>query len=179
MSSEPMVEVAVARLGIDGSSGAFVVVLREKGGDRILPIWIGRVEAESIVMHMNRVKSERPRTHDLCASLLTALDGILLQVTITRVESNTYYAEMNIEGRNGITRVDCRPSDGIAVALRLNAPVLAADSLLTEADDAYLATSDEPDEEIAPEQGSAEMSAEALKAYLERLRPEDFGKFRP
>ena len=71
-----MVEVVVSRLGIDPSSQAYVVVLQEKGGDRLLPIWIGQVEAESIVRHMHNAKRERPLTHDLCKSIIAATEVI-------------------------------------------------------------------------------------------------------
>jgi bifunctional DNase/RNase len=179
-----MVEVVVARLGLDSSTNTYVVILQEKGGTRLLPIWIGQAEAESIVMHMNHVKRERPLTHDLCRSLIVGLGGTLRRVHITKVEQRTYYAELHMTGSNGPVQIDARPSDSIAVALRLKAPIFAPEALLTAVDD-----SDDEGEGVygsppatpaRPEPDADEtdgMNPEQLKAYLEKLRPEDFGKF--
>ncbi|WP_396200622.1 bifunctional nuclease family protein [Gemmatimonas sp.] len=170
-----MVEVTVARLGLDSATNSYVVVLRERGGRRLLPIWIGQPEAESIAMQMNQVKRERPITHDLCKSLIIGLGGTLRRVSITRVQKSTYYAEMQIEGPTGVVEVDARPSDSIAIALRLDAPIFAPSSLLTTLD----GTAEAEGEEVFVDPSDSELTAEQLKAYLENLRPEDFGKFSP
>src|SRR5215467_5679416 len=125
-----MIEVQVSRLGIDPGTQAYVVVLQEKGGARLLPIWIGQPEAESIVMHMHNMKRSRPLTHDLCKNIIVAMGATLRRVQITRVENNTYYGELHLESQGKITRVDSRPSDAIAIALRLDAPIFAAEPLL-------------------------------------------------
>lgn len=178
---EPFVEVMVARLGLDGSNNTYVVILREKDGDRVLPIWIGQPEAESILLAINQVHKERPLTHDLCKALILGLGAELQKVNITRVENRTYYAELHLAREGELTQVDARPSDSLAIALRTGAPVYAAESLLL----------DPPDEEDEPEEESfsppppdlsrqaGEMSGEQLKEYLRGLRPEDFGKFNP
>lgn len=181
-----MVEVVVQRLGLDSTTNAYVVILQEKGGSRVLPIWIGQPEAEAIVMQMNHVKRERPLTHDLCKSLILGLGGSLRRVQITKVQQRTYFAELYLEGTAGVVQVDARPSDSIAIALRLQAPIFAQESLLNEppeADDdedvaqgkfsSPPATPPAPSRERQPEA----LDAEQLKAYLENLRPEDFGKF--
>ncbi|MGZ8414896.1 MAG: bifunctional nuclease family protein [Gemmatirosa sp.] len=178
-----MVEVLVSRLGLDSTTNTYVVILQEKGGPRLLPIWIGQPEAEAIVMQMNNVKRERPLTHDLCKSLILGLGGTLRRVQITKVQQRTYFAELHLSGPGGAVQVDARPSDSIAIALRLQAPIFAQESLLT--------TMEVDDEESSGSYGSPpatppapaaspdrdELSAEQLKAYLENLRPEDFGKF--
>jgi bifunctional DNase/RNase len=181
-----MIEVTVARLGLDSSTNSYVVVLQERDGTRLLPIWIGQPEAESIVMHMHNVKRSRPLTHDLVRSLIVGMGAQLRRVQITRVEKSTYYAELHVQRGTELVQIDARPSDSIAVALRLSAPIYAAESLLVEpGDDAdesdEESSSDEPDLGLpSPEvQDDAELSAEQLKAYLEALRPEDFGKFNP
>jgi bifunctional DNase/RNase len=171
-----MVEVTVARLGIDSATNSYVVILREKGGERLLPIWIGRPEAESILVQMNQLKRERPLTHDLCKALITGLGGTLRRVNITRVEKSTYYAELQIEGAGGLLALDARPSDSIAIALRLAAPIFAADTLLSAADGDADSHPAPPPESGRP---GEELTAEQLQAYLETLRPEDFGKFSP
>lgn len=171
-----MVEVKVARLGLDSTTNSYVVILREKAGTRVLPIWIGKPEAESILIQMNQLKRERPLTHDLCKTLITGLGGTLRRVNITRVEKSTYFAELQLDGAKGLVAVDARPSDSIAIALRLGAPIFAPDELLTalemEEDEENLETGESAS-------GSDELTAEQLQAYLENLRPEDFGKFTP
>ena len=177
-----MVEVKVARLGLDSASKTYVVILQEKHGERLLHIWIGEPEAQSIVMQMNAIKRERPLTHDLCKSLIVGLGGTLRRVQITKVEKSTYFAELHVERDEQIVQIDARPSDSIAIALRLSAPIFAQESLLTMVE----AEGDEPDfsspASASPLEAPAateELSAEQLKAHLEKLRPEDFGKFTP
>ena len=111
-----MVEVVVAKLGIDSSSNAYVVILREKEGARLLPIWIGQPEAESIVLQMQQVKRERPLTHDLCKNLILGMGGTLRRVNITKVQKNTYFAELQIARGDSLAHIDARPSDSIAIA---------------------------------------------------------------
>ena len=169
-----VVEVVVARLGLDSTTQSYVLVLQEKGGSRLLPIWIGQPEAESIVMQIHSIKRVRPLTHDLCKNLIQGLGGSLRRVQITRVEKNTYYAELHINRGDTLVQIDARPSDSIAIALRLAAPIFAAETLLS---------SIEVDEQSEESPGAAtvsdtgELSADQLKEYLENLRPEDFGKF--
>jgi bifunctional DNase/RNase len=141
----------------------------------VLPIWIGQPEAESIVMQMNQVKRERPITHDLCKAIIVGLGGTLRRVSITRMQKSTYYAEMQIEGPDGLVAVDARPSDSIAIALRLDAPIFVPSALMTALDDETEANVDG-----SPVDASASvLTPEQLQAYLENLRPEDFGKFSP
>jgi bifunctional DNase/RNase len=185
-----MIEVIVSRLGLDSSSNSYVVVLQERGGTRLLPIWIGQPEAESIVMHMHDVKRARPLTHDLVRSLIVGLGAQLRRVHITRVEKSTYYAELQIQREDTLVHIDARPSDSIAIALRLGAPIFASEALLMEPDveeegseedseGAETGTGEFSVGESGSADSAAELSSEQLKAYLENLRPEDFGKFNP
>ena len=193
-----MIEVFVSRLGLDSASNSYVVVLQEKDGVRLLPIWIGQPEAESIVLHMHNVKRARPLTHDLVRSLIVGMGASLVQVNITRVEDRTYYAELRLEHAGALVTIDARPSDSIAIALRLGAPIHAAESLLVDPGDDVVTEDDEDEDEAdaTPDFGiphapgdaggargddvrDAELTAEQLKRYLESLRPEDFGKFNP
>jgi hypothetical protein len=173
-----MIEVVVSKLGVDPSNQSYVVVLQEKGGGRMLPIWIGQVEAESIVMQMHNMKRSRPLTHDLCKSIILATGSELRRVQITKVESNTYFGELHLDRDGKSLRVDSRPSDAIAIALRLDAPIYASDTLLVSAEE----EEESSEFSVPPDTGardSTELSAEQLKEYLEQLRPEDFGKFNP
>ncbi|MBK6487933.1 MAG: bifunctional nuclease family protein [Gemmatimonadetes bacterium] len=174
-----MVEVSVARLGLDGSTNTYVVILKESGGDRVLPIWIGQAEAESILLEMNHVKKERPLTHDLCKALIVGLGGVLTRVDITRVRKGTYFAELHVDRGSETYRIDARPSDSIAIALRVPAPIFVDEVLLAlpgeEAQEAEEEGGLLP--ETPPVQSTDEMTADQLKQYLSGLRPEDFGKF--
>ena len=163
-----MVEVTVARLGLDSSTNTYVVILQEKGGQRLLPIWIGQPEAESIVMEMNAVKPPRPLTHDLCKRLIIGMGGSLRRVQITKVKENTYFAELLIRRDDHVFQVDARPSDSIALALRMRAPIFTSDQLLDQSG----VETDEP----GP---NPSLEADKLKEYLERMDPQDFGKFNP
>jgi uncharacterized protein len=181
-----MIEVLVSRLGLDSATNSYVVVLQERGGTRLLPIWIGQPEAESIVRHMHSVKNVRPLTHDLVRNLILGMRAQLRRVQITRVEKSTYFAELHIQRDDTLVHIDARPSDSIAIALRLGAPIFAAEELLVEPteDDEEEEQSDVPgvgesEGPELPDSDESELSAEQLKAYLENLRPEDFGKFNP
>ncbi len=164
-----MIEVRVAHLGLDRATNSPVVILQEKDGERVLPIWIGPAEASAIAMHLAGVKFARPLTHDLIRQLIVGLGGDLRRVTITQVKDNTYFAELHIHRDDHIIQIDARPSDSIAVALRLNAPIFTRDELLERSSIETVESSDvaEP------------LDADQLKAYLENLDPEDFGKFTP
>ena len=184
-----MIEVTVSRLGLDSSTNSYVVVLQERDGTRVLPIWIGQPEAESIVMQLHDVKRVRPLTHDLVRSLILGLGAELRSVHITRVEKRTYFAELHLVRGGAPVLIDARPSDSIAIALRLGAPIFASEALLMDAavDDAVDDDAAEADDDDTPtfplagdvRDAGAELSSDQLKAYLENLRPEDFGKFTP
>ena len=135
---------------------------------------------------MHNVKGARPLTHDLVRNLILGMGAQLKRVHITRVEKSTYYAELQIQRGETLVHIDARPSDSIAIALRLAAPIYAADELMVEpAEEEDDDSGDVPgisegaEEPANAESDSSELSADQLKAYLENLRPEDFGKFNP
>jgi bifunctional DNase/RNase len=164
-----MIEIRVAHLGLDRATNSPVVVLQEKDGERVLPIWIGPAEASAIAMQLAGVKFARPLTHDLLRQVILGLGAELRRVTITRVQDNTYFAELQIHRDDHIFRIDARPSDSIALALRLNAPIFTHHELLERSSVETVDATDAPDA----------LDADQLKAYLENLDPEDFGKFTP
>jgi len=177
-----LVEVRVQSLALDRTTSSPVVILQELEGERVLPIWIGPAEASAIAMQLADMPVPRPFTHDLLCSLLKGLGGDLNRVIITRVEKSTYYAEMIVRRNGEVISLDARPSDSIAVALRVDARIFADDDLLEEATI-----------EIADEETTAEMNFEysepvepgvamrpdELQEHLRRLNPEDFGRFTP
>ncbi|MDB4915836.1 MAG: hypothetical protein JWM95_3480 [Gemmatimonadetes bacterium] len=183
-----MVEVFVSRLGRDSASDACVVVLQEKDGTRVLPIWIGTAEAASIFEKVHNIVRPRPFTHDLVRSIIVGMGATLRRVQITRVEDRTYIAELHLDRADAvILTIDARPSDSIAIALRFKAPIFAAEELLVDADEVDDSADDDDtgtnpgqvESSSAEVRNDADLSAEQLKRYLELLRPEDFGKFNP
>ena len=135
-----MVEVHVVRLAIDGVSNAHVVILQEKGGERLLPIWIGSAEADSILMEINNVKKERPLTHDLIGHLMAALGAKVDRVIINDLKSETYFARLIISAENElfekkIVELDGRPSDCIALAIQQKAPIYVSRDVWEEVED--------------------------------------------
>ena len=177
-----MVEVKVQSLGLDRTSNTPVVILQEKDGSRVLPIWIGPGEASAIAMELAGMKFSRPLTHDLFASVILGFGGSLKRVMITRVVENTYYAELIIQRGSELITIDARPSDSIAIALRMNATIFTTDDLLehtsVEISEAGDPTSMIPEAESG-EEGQSGLSPDELRDYLKRMNPEDFGRFNP
>ena len=157
----------VARIGLDRATNTPVLLLREVVGDRAVPIWIGVPEASAIAIALQKVAVPRPMTHDLLLHMLRGLGGEVVRVVVTEARDNTYYAELLVRrGAQELAAVDARPSDAIALALRAGAPILVAESLLRPI------ASDETDTPWP-------LQSDALRAYLEGLDPQDFGRFHP
>jgi bifunctional DNase/RNase len=175
-----LVEVRVQSLGLDRTNNNPVVILQEHEGERVLPIWIGPGEASAIAMQLADWSFSRPLTHDLLVSVLGGLGGTLERVIITEVVENTYFAEMIIQRNGGVISVDARPSDSIAVALRMEAKIFAEEGLLERA---TVEIAEEESVSLEPQglgEGEApEAKSEDLKDYLRKLNPEDFGRFTP
>ncbi len=175
-----LVEVRVQSLGLDRANNNPVVILEERNGPRVLPIWIGPGEASSIAMQLADWSFSRPLTHDLLVSVLGGLGGSLERVIITEVVENTYFAEMIIRRNGAVISVDARPSDSIAVALRMQAKIFAEEALLEQATiEIAEEESVTPDSDSFLDTDQPEIKAEDLKEYLRKLNPEDFGRFTP
>lgn len=127
-------EVQVARLVYDEASKAPVIVLREVEGDRLLPIWIGHPEANAIALALESIQLERPMTHDLLKNIIEGLGGKVTKVVVNALKGNTYHARIIIETKEGIYSFDARPSDSIALALRVGAPIYAAEEVLARSE---------------------------------------------
>ena len=163
-----MIEVTVAHLGLDRTTNTPVVILREKDGARVLPIWIGPAEASAIAMEMQGLKAPRPMTHDLLKQVIVGLGGGVRRVLITALKDKTYFAELLVAREDHMYQFDARPSDSIALALRFNAPIFTEAELLDQA------TVEAPEAASDPS-----LEAEKLRAHLEKMDPQDFGKFNP
>ncbi|MBT8211664.1 MAG: bifunctional nuclease family protein [Acidimicrobiia bacterium] len=138
-----------------------ILLLREVGGTRYLPIWIGANEATAIALALEGVEPQRPMTHDLMRSMLESLEVTLDRVIITELQDGTYFADLVLLHEDGPTRVSARPSDAVAVAVRTSSPVFAERELL---EDAGVEIRDEDDEE----------EIEKFREFLEDVTPEDF-----
>jgi len=128
------VRVRVASVGFDAHH-APVVILEEHGGDRVLPIWIGTAEAGSIAAEIHRRPPPRPNFHDFAKRVIQSLDAEVIQVVVTEIREGTYYATLSLRTNGRRIEIDSRPSDAIAMALRMDAPILVREPLFEQADD--------------------------------------------
>ncbi len=178
-----MIEVEVASLGMDKASSTPVVILKEVGGERLLPIWIGPGEASAIAMELAGIKFSRPLTHDLLNTVVRSMGSELVRVLITKVVDNTYYASLVFQRNGEVITIDSRPSDSVALALRASAPIFADGTLLdrtaVEVEGATLEPGFAEPQGGSSGEGVPEEPAEKLRDYLKRLDPEDFGRFMP
>lgn len=153
-----------------------IVLLRESGGERYLPIWVGAVEATAIAYAQQGVVPPRPLTHDLMRDIITAFGVPLQAVHITELRDGVFYATLQFA--SGI-QVSARPSDAIALALRLQAPILGTDEVLNQAGIELPDEQVEQPEDVttgqAGEPGLSDEDVERFRAFLEDVSPEDFG----
>jgi bifunctional DNase/RNase len=169
-----VIEVRVHGLILEQKTQQNIVILREIDGDRILPIWIGPAEAQAIRRFLAEEPFPRPLTHDLIQLVVEGLKARVSRVVIADLKESTFFASVLIERGGEVLSIDARPSDSIAVALRAKAPIFVNEELLQQPPEAS-------EEEEVPEAESRALSdeekAEQLRRFLEKLNPEDFGKF--
>ncbi len=170
-----MVEVILRAVRVDVGSSTPLLLLEELGGDRVLPIFIGAPEATAIAYALQGITTPRPMSHDLLGHVITALGGRLFAVEITSLEDNTYFAHLRILRDGAEIVVSSRPSDAVALALRVKAPILVSDELMAEQGRVmHLDDVDEGDA-LVEESSEAELVAE-LREFLDTIRPEDFNQ---
>ena len=137
-SDNGLVQMEVSKIRIDERRGEQVIVLKERGGNRFLPIIIGISEVTAIKMKISGIQPPRPLTHDLFKETITQLGATLERIVITKLEFNTFFAQLVLKTREGELReVDARPSDSIAVALRADAPIFVAEEVLNQVASGY------------------------------------------
>jgi uncharacterized protein len=128
-----MIRVELAKIIIDEKNNEQAIVLKEKGGTRQIPIIIGFVEATSIQMRISGITTPRPLTHDLLVAVIRALEAQIEFLLIDDLTEGTFYAKLNLKTKDGeIIIVDCRPSDGISLAVRLNMPVFVEEKIFDQ-----------------------------------------------
>ncbi len=165
-----MVEVRLSAVRVDLQSSTPVVLLEEtEGAHRSLPIFVGAPEATSIAFALQGVELPRPMTHDLMSQLLTTFGARLERVVVTKLVESTFFAELQLSSGGASHAVSCRPSDGIALALRVHAPLYVADELM-DAEGLMI----EPDEDDVSDQSNPEEIVGEFREFLDTVRPEDF-----
>jgi bifunctional DNase/RNase len=146
---EREVPVRVGSIAVDRFNSP-VVILEEQDGPRVLPIWIGAAEASSIAAHLHNQPPPRPNFHDLAKRVIQSVQAQLVRVVVTELRDGTYYATLELRTNGKIVEIDVRPSDAIAVAVRLDAPILVREGLFEQAGDA-----------LAPDDSGQSVSLEA------------------
>jgi hypothetical protein len=159
-----MVKMEIKGLLLDPVSNMPVVILRDAANGVFLPIWVGIFEANAIALEMEKVATPRPMTHDLLKNVLTELEARVDRVVINELKDNTFFALIHMRQGERTYRVDSRPSDAIALALRLQADIFVEEEVL------------EKSRSLRAEEG--EPDPERLRKWLEEVNPEDLGKYR-
>jgi len=159
-----MIEVKVSAMAWDQTNKTPIIFLKEINGERYLPIWISSIEADAIARELQGEKLPRPLTHDLIKNILNGTNITLLKVIINNIEDNTFYAILVMEKEGELFEIDARPSDSIAIALRMKVPIYVEEEVMEKS-----GTSIELDDEV---------KKKALKAYLNNMDIEDFGKYK-
>ncbi len=128
------IQMSVNTVLFDGRNSSYIVVLKDETGKRVLPIWIGAAEGNSIALAMSNMKASRPLTHDLIAAIFDRLEIEIARVVVSDLIDNTFYASLYLLQNNTEFHIDCRPSDAIAVAIRVKAPVFVQEEVLAKQD---------------------------------------------
>ena len=158
------VEMKIRGLMMDPVTNMPIVILKDSGGDAVLPIWVGIYEANAIALEIEKVTTPRPMTHDLIKNVLTGLDAQVTKVVVTELRDDTFFAVIWLEREGRIISVDSRPSDALAVALRLDCPIFVDDQVLKTSKVANLIS----------ERGTND----ELRKWLEGLNDEDLGRYK-
>ena len=174
-----MIEVNIDSVRISLMSQHRVVVLREQNSERYLPIWIGAPEADAITLRLQGVQVERPLTHDLLARSISAMGADVLHVVVSDLRSDVFYAEVVLEYNERELRIDARPSDAIALAVRTEVPVYISEKVMNEAgrmpDQDIMASILEGRSEAGAEDAAGDEDLGAFAEFIEGLDLGDLG----
>ncbi len=158
------IEMTIKGLMVDPVTNMPIVILRDDAGGRVLPIWVGIFEANAIALQIENVTTPRPMTHDLLRNVIADLDGAVERIVVSDLKDNTFYALIHVRFQGELIAVDARPSDAIALALRVSAPIFVEETVVKNAKNL----------EFTPDKGDSER----LTQWLENLDPEDLGKYK-
>jgi bifunctional DNase/RNase len=154
------IEMTIKGLMVDPITNSPIVILRDKGGQKVLPIWVGIFEANAIALQIENVSTPRPMTHDLLRNVIHDLRASVQKVVVCDLQENTFYALIYLALNGDTVAIDARPSDAIALALRTRAPIFVEDSVLDNAK--------------AVDSTPEKADADRLHKWLESLDPDDF-----
>jgi uncharacterized protein len=157
------VEMKIRGLMLDPVTNTPIVILKDSGSDTVLPIWVGVYEANAIALEIEKVSTPRPMTHDLIKNVLTGLDTHVHKVVVTELKEDTFYAVIWMERDGRVISVDSRPSDALALALRVDCPIFVEDEVLKTSKKAA---------------GTSEATSEELRKWLDGLNDEDLGRYK-
>jgi bifunctional DNase/RNase len=149
-----------------------IVLLKTLDEDRFLPIWIGHAEAAAILMKLQGSSPPRPMTHDLLSEVVTELKGEIVKVTVTELRENTYFAKITIVQDGHELEIDSRPSDAIALAVRCEAQIFAADDVVDESSIEFQAGEDEAS--LVTASNLSDLDPEEFRRFIETVTPEEF-----
>ncbi len=158
------IEMTIKGLMIDPITNMPIVILKDKEGNRILPIWVGIFEANAIALQIENISTPRPMTHDLLKNVLGDLEANVQKIVVCELKDNTFYAMIYLDREGKLIGVDARPSDAIALALRTKSPIYVEESVVEGAKGMDLA--------------KETTDSEKLQKWLEGLNPEDLGKYK-
>ncbi len=158
------VEMKIRGLMMDPVTNMPIVILRDASGDTILPIWVGIYEANAIALEIEKVSTPRPMTHDLIKNVLTGLDAGVRKVVVSELKDDVFYAVIWVDREGEMISIDSRPSDALALALRLDCPIYVEEQVLKSS-------------KTATNVGD-KVNTEELKRWLEGLNDEDFGRYK-
>ena len=158
------IEMTIKGLMVDPITNMPIVILRDKDGQRVLPIWVGVFEANAIALQMENVSTPRPMTHDLLKNVISDLKADITKIVVSDLRENTFYALIYLLVNGEPVAIDARPSDAIALALRAQAPIFVEDRVIDNAKTVDFV----PDKE----------NSERLQKWLESLDPETMGRYK-
>ena len=163
-----LTSMVISGLTVDPLTNSPIVILKEVDGERTLPIWIGLLEATAIASELEGIKFSRPMTHDLLKNIMALIDVKINKVEVCDLKNNTYYALIYIDHKGKEISIDARPSDALALSLRVDAPIFVADEVISKSAQIDL----KAEAEDKSEQGKK------WQEILEKLNPDDFGKYK-
>ncbi len=158
------VEMTIRGMLVDPVTQMPIIILKDVGSDTVLPIWVGAYEAQAIALEMEKVTTQRPMTHDLIKNVLTGLETQVHKVVVTELKEDTFYAVIWLERGGEVIAVDSRPSDALALALRVDCPIFVDDLVLKNS-------------KLAANL-SDRVSSDELRKWLEGLNDDDLGKYK-
>jgi uncharacterized protein len=158
------VEMTIKGLMVDPVTHMPIIILRDREGQRVLPIWVGIFEANAIALQMENISTPRPMTHDLLRHAIEDLGGTVTKIVIADLRDNTFFALIHVQTGTDSLAIDARPSDAIALALRAQAPIFVEESVIDSAKGIDF--------------GADRADSERLQKWLESLDPEELGKYK-